>query len=1114
MEIKLKKYSASYTNLNPNFCITKIDPKGNGVSKEDLSIIAVIRNIINRGILSAPSSYLRENLGQGKKYSNQTYYFENDKVDWSVTIKGAVDQNPALDFYKNYLLKQLNNNITLYNSFIPELPISDVMIGTEDTILNDMYLDFYSPILRCNIEIDGIQHDEKNNKISDIERDKLLKAQGINVIRIKVEDIAKDNEQLKLLVNKEKFDNFINNKNDTCLDNYNAAIRYQMLILDLLESGKLSLQDKKWIFNVKQNETIEPHIFECAIKDILLFADKLLILQERTIIDVEIVVNINLDSSNNGIIVDLDLYKKYDDTQIDNNTIYIRNDYFLYSQDASVQYHKNIPPYSTYKNYYVVSNGENCYQLKTITNEKREALRFCLKNIFHFDDFLPKQEEIIFECLRTGCVIGLLPTGAGKSLCYQLSSLLIPGTTLVVSPLKILMKDQYENMVNRHNISNICYINSSNKGATDIIKHNQAKICLISPERFFNEEFLEILRLGIVKTTLVTVDEVHCLSEWGHDFRTSYLCLSHYLRENLDKNCHLMGLTATASPRVCEDVEIEFANFKGFTKIIQSPSLARKNLQLEVKKFDFKGRENSKNTKYAELLKECKDETENKTIVFTRTKSSHPYVTNSCFNLAYSIKKDIEEIQSKVDYFAGSADGLDEVSENDVKLQNFKDGKTTLLFSTKAFGMGVDIPDIRKTIHYEIPSSLESLYQEFGRAGRDGKDSLCKIWYYQEYEHALKQLFNGDFSIKNVKDCQNSFKEISTNLFFLTTGNLDTEEELFFENYLYNYLKENCKGTTFEFTANDFIFEFKKHIGYHEIEQSYGKPIIMVDSEFEEMVSVDFNYKEFIDKAMYRLYLIGKISMWGVRYSADLNNPIYVNISILEPNIDEQKRNLVKYIRKYEPMYEYDKAMKEDSILRELIHWAFNHFVYQRLQSVKNIYEACQEYQSSEQFMDVIVKYLAREEENETLLTNPADYKVWFKLLKEKPIIELKSIIARYLESDDKIVSLNFISGIIRLLTDDYDNADGERRLKMAFEEISRFAKNEIEEIVREMFNVIPNDKYKDIVVKSILEVDENFVNYLYKEYQNEEIESHIIYNIASKICDIGGKINDKYRKD
>ena len=128
--------------------------------------------------------------------------------------------------------------------------------------------------------------------------------------------------------------------------------------------------------------------------------------------------------------------------------------------------------------------------------------------------------------------------------------------------------------------------------------------------------------------------------------------------------------------------------------------------------------------------------------------------------------------------------------------------------------------------------------------------------------------------------------------------------------------------------------------------------------------------------------------------------------------------------------------------------------------------------------------------------------------------MELKSIIARYLESDDKLVSLNFISGIVRLLTDDYDDADGERRLKMAFEEISRFATNEIEDIIRGMFTIIPKDIYKDMVVKSILEVNENLVDYLYKEYQNEEIESHIVYNIASKICDIGGKINDKYRKN
>lgn len=1107
----LMKYSASYTNLNPNFCVIGIDTKDGEVSIEDKSIIAVVRNIINRGVLSSPSLYLREMLGRGKKYPSQAYSYENEINDWNITIKGAIDQNPALDFYKNNLLKLLNNDVTLYNSFIPELPISEVILGTEDTVLNEMYLDFYSPILRCNIEIDGIQHREQKQKMSDTERDKLLKAQGINVIRIKVEDIEKENLTIKTLINKVEFDHYIENKFDKTLDNYGAAIRYQMLVLELLDKGIISLSDKKWKFSIKQNDNIDSHIAECAIRDVVTYIDNLLVLQDRKPTSIDLIIN---ETDSDAIKVDLDIYKKYDDALIDKKVIYIRNDYFQYSQEANVQYHKSIPPYGQYKNYYVVSNGENCYQLKTISNEKREALRFFLKNVFHFENFLPKQEEIIFECLRTGCVIGLLPTGAGKSLCYQLSSLMLPGTTLVVSPLKILMKDQYENMVNRHNISNICYINSSNKGATDVIKYNQAKICLISPERFFNEEFLEILRLGIVKTTLVTVDEVHCLSEWGHDFRTSYLCLSHYLRENLDKNCHLMGLTATASPRVCEDVQIEFSNFKGFTKIIQSTSLARKNLDLEVKKFEFKGRENEKNTKYAELLNECKETTNEKTIVFTRTKSTHPYATNSCFNLSYSIKNDIEEIQEKVDYFAGSSDGLDEITENDIKLQNFKDGKTTLLFSTKAFGMGVDIPDIRKTIHYEIPSSLESLYQEFGRAGRDGKKSQCKIWYYEEYENAIKQLFNGDFSIKNIKNCQKQFKEIQTNLFFLTTGNLDTEEELFFENYLFSYLQQNCKGTTFEFTANDFMDSFNSYIGLTYIDDGWGKKIPTISEEFEDKVSLEFNYEEFIDKAMYRLYLIGKISMWGVRYSADLKNPIYVNISVLKPNIDEQIRNLVKYIRKYEPMYEYTKAQKEDSVLRALISWAFNHFVYQRLQSVKNIYEACQEYKDSEQFMDVIVRYLAREEENETLLTNPADYKAWFKLLKEKPMIELKSIIARYLESDDKLVSLNFISGIIRLLTDDYDNADGERRLKMAFEEISRFATNEITEIVREMFNVIPKDKYKDVIVKSILEVDENFAEYLYKEYQNEEIESHIIYNIASKIRDVGGKINDKYRKN
>lgn len=1100
------KFSAGYTNLNNNFCIDNLIADKNEVSNEDLSVFSVVQNIINRGCPTKPSKFLQSKLGKINSFENPVYKVSKMPLNWIKTIKGGDRKNPALEFYEKYLIQSLNGDYRLLKSFIPECSFNDLVL-TDDEKLKNHYVDFYSPKLRCAIEIDGIQHKERLNDLTDKERDAILHRNGINVVRIAVDKIKEKNSVLEKLSSEVDFDNYIENT-ENVVNNYNACIRFQNLILTLLKIGKITLNNTKWKFKVLNKGDFDEIALTSAVEDIISWINNIRVLQGKNEVSIQVsieFVKIFDKSKGEELLVDLDIFDRYCDIER-NDVIYIRNDYFEYLKDANVQYQKNVKDYIFAKNYYTVANGNIQYKIE-IDEKQHNALLFVLKNIFSFDKFLPKQEDIIVEVLNKSCVIGILPTGAGKSLCYQVASLLLPGTTLVVSPLKILMKDQCENMIQRHMISNVCYINSSNKGSTDIIRNNQSKMVLISPERFFNEDFLTIIKSDKLQISMVTVDEVHCLSEWGHDFRTSYLCLIHYLKENLDKNCRLIGLTATASPRVCEDVEIEFSNFKGQTKIIQSDSLKRNNLNLVVKAFDFKGREYDKNSKYKELydLYQNEQAIKEKTVVFTTTKSRSSYVTNSCYNLANKIRNDMgyQDADLTVDFFSANTDNNDDEQDiNEVKLENFKSGKTNLLFSTKAFGMGIDIPDIRKTIHFSLPSSIESLYQEFGRAGRDGKQSECLIWYYKEDEKIMNNLFENKLSMKAVDNAKSKFNEFQTNLYFLTMGNLDIEEESYFIVYLYRYLTLlSERNPDVSFYANEFIVSFKEYSVKHN------------KKEFNP----EFDYFSYIDKALYRLYLMGRITMWSVRYDSDITNPNFVNITITNIPIKEQIENVNKYIRKYELDYFYDASVNGDKgqdVLKALIDWIFNHFVYQRMQAIKNLYEYCTEYVDSNQFMTAIVNYLAHDERFGELLIDPNNYEIWFTMLKGTPLIELKSVISRYLESDDKLVSINFISGIIRLVSDDFDNPDGERRLKMAFESILKFDNVNIEKIIESAINFIGKKEHKEIFIHTALSVNSEFAEKIYKYYQNEEVEIEIIINVAEKIAKVGGKLNDKFRKN
>ena len=326
----------------------------------------------------------------------------------------------------------------------------------------------------------------------------------------------------------------------------------------------------------------------------------------------------------------------------------------------------------------------------------KQDIFFYLKKHWGYDTFRPLQEEIIESILSNKDTLALLPTGGGKSICFQIPGLVIGGTCLVVSPLIALMNDQVQNLKNK-GISAVAITSSMNAKEIDIALNNAAyghvQFLYVSPERIENETFRQ--RLSYLPVGLIAIDEAHCISQWGYDFRPSYLKIAE-LREYFPK-VNIIAVTASATKEVVEDIQVklEFKNQKVFRQ-----SFERKNIryvvQIEENKFD-------------RLLK----------AIHNIGGSGIIYVRN---------RKKTEEIsrwliQNNVSasfYHAG-------INANDraIVQQNWIDNKSQVIVATNAFGMGIDKPDVRFVVHLDLPESLEAYFQEAGRAGRDEKPAYA-----------------------------------------------------------------------------------------------------------------------------------------------------------------------------------------------------------------------------------------------------------------------------------------------------------------------------------------------------------------------------------------------------
>ena len=526
-----------------------------------------------------------------------------------------------------------------------------------------------------------------------------------------------------------------------------------------------------------------------------------------------------------------------------------------------------------------------------------ENLNLSLKKYFGFNEFKGQQEVIIKNLLDGNDSFVIMPTGGGKSLCYQLPALVSEGTSVVISPLIALMKNQVDLIRSNNTNSSIAHLLNSTlnkdqiKSVKNDITNGKTKLLYVAPETLSKYDTIEFLKT--VNLSFLAIDEAHCISEWGHDFRPEYRKIREII-DSIDSNINIIALTATATLKVQDDI---LKNLRINNSKVYKSSFNRPNLFYEVR---------SKNNETdIDLIKYIKSNSNQSGIIYCLSRKTVEDLSNLL---------NINGINS-LPYHAGLEKKVREENQDKFLRDDCK-----VIVATIAFGMGIDKPDVRFVIHYNIPKSIEGYYQETGRAGRDGVNSHCIMYYSDEDAEKLEKLLSQNRSAERnigillLKEVKNfAVSSISRRKFLLSyfgekydpnvyndelmddnsrnkKEKIDASEEV---KFLFENFFQNNKKISFKDLVNSL-----PEIENKKINREYWKTLIthlIVDGVLERDIN-DISYLKLSKEH-------SKFLSQDFKYKITPNNIFDQNINISQENfktsvIDSKLLDKLKILRK------------------------------------------------------------------------------------------------------------------------------------------------------------------------------------------------------------------------